>query len=236
MDRYITHISEAASAFGVGGIDVPRQAKYLADLYEKNTVMNLTAITEPKEMAVRHTVDSLALIKLGIIDPEQKGSILDVGTGGGTPGIPLAIALPSYNVTLNDPMKKRCNFLREAIEGLENAEVLEGRAEELAKEPLRESFDIVTARAVASLGTLCEYCLPFVKVGGIFAPMKSGDIEEELAAAANAIKVLGGQLEELLYYEIPGEGVRRAVPVIRKIAATHKAYPRRTPKIKAAPL
>lgn len=229
---YIGHIEEAAAAWE---LTVPAEplAAYLALLHEKNKVMNLTAITEPRDMALRHVMDSLALIKLQLLHP---GRLLDVGTGGGTPGIPLAIAMPTLFVTLNEPMQKRCDFLRLAAEDLENAAVLQGRAEELAKAPLRESFDFVTARAVANLRQLAEYCLPYVKVGGYFLPMKAGEVTAELREAKNAIGTLGGVIEEVKTYEVPGEGALRSVPVIRKVRPTDAKYPRRTPRILKNPL
>ncbi len=229
---YIDYIEEAAAAWGLS-VPADRLAAYLALLYEKNKVMNLTAITEPRDMALRHCMDSLALIKLGLLTP---GRLIDVGTGGGTPGIPLAIAMPELFVTLNEPMQKRCDFLRVATEGLRNATVLHGRAEELAKAPLRESFDFATARAVANLRMLAEYCMPYVKVGGYFLPMKAGDIEEELREAKNAIGTLGGVIKEVKIYEVPGEGALRSVPVIRKVRPTDAKYPRRTPRILKNPL
>ncbi|HWP79402.1 MAG TPA: 16S rRNA (guanine(527)-N(7))-methyltransferase RsmG [Candidatus Acidoferrum sp.] len=229
---YTGFIEEAAAAWGMT-VPAQRLAAYLALLHEKNMVMNLTAITEPRDMALRHAMDSLALIKLGLLAP---GRLIDVGTGGGTPGIPLAIAMPQLFVTLNEPMQKRCDFLRLAAEDLENAAVLQGRAEELAKAPLRESFDFATARAVANLRQLAEYCLPYVKVGGYFLPMKAGELTAELREAKNAIGTLGGAIEDVLTYEVPGEGALRSVPVIRKIKPADAKYPRRTPRILKNPL
>jgi 16S rRNA (guanine527-N7)-methyltransferase len=229
---YTGYIEQAAAAWGLT-VPAERLAAYLALLHEKNKVMNLTAITEPRDMALRHVMDSLALIKLGLL---HTGRLIDVGTGGGTPGIPLAIAMPELFVTLNEPMQKRCDFLRLAAEDLKNAAVLQGRAEELAKAPLRESFDFATARAVANLRLLSEYCLPYVKVGGYFLPMKAGDIAEELREAKNAIGTLGGVIEEVRTYEVPGEGALRSVPVIRKARPTDSKYPRRTPRIMKNPL
>ena len=229
---YTGYIEEAAAAWGLT-VPAGKLSAYLALLHEKNKVMNLTAITEPRDMALRHVMDSLALVKLGLLHP---GRLIDVGTGGGTPGIPLAIAMPELFVTLNEPMQKRCDFLRLAAEELPNAAVLQGRAEELAKAPLRESFDFATARAVANLRMLCEYCMPYVKVGGYFLPMKAGDIAEELREAKNAIGSLGGVVEGIKTYEVPGEGALRSVPVIRKVRPTDAKYPRRTPRILKNPL
>ena len=229
---YKTLIEEAAAAWQ---LDLPadRLSGYLVALFEKNKVMNLTAITEPSEMVLRHIMDSLALMKLGLV---EAGKLIDIGTGGGTPGIPLALCLPNLFVTLNDPLNKRCDFLREVTADIKNTSVLQGRAEDLAKAPVRESFDFATARAVANLRTLSEYCLPYVKMGGLFVPMKSGDVEVELQEAKNAIGTMGGKIEDIKYYEIPKEGVWRAVIVIRKVRNTDAKYPRNAGRIKKNPL
>ena len=201
-------------------------------LLEKNQVMNLTAITEPRDVAALHLLDSLA----GLAGLEA-GTVVDVGTGAGFPGVPLAIARPSVRVTLLDSLGKRVDFLRESCRelGLENVECVHGRAEEFAGER-RERFDLAVSRAVAALPMLCELCLPLVKVGGAFWAMKSVDTEEEISASKAAIKLLGGHIQTVSDYTIPTTEVVHRVVRIQKIGPTPKKYPRRFALIKKQPL
>ena len=204
--------------------------RYLVLLREADRHINLTAVTDDAGMVCRHLLDSLALLPLCPAD----ASIVDV-----LPGLPLAVALPGARVTLLDSTKKRLDFLDEvlALLPVPGAKTLWGRAEELAQDTaLRESFDIATARAVANLRQLAEYCLPFVKVGGVFLPMKAGDIEAELGEAKNAVGTLGGRLERVYSYTLPGEGAVMSVPVIRKVRKTDAKYPRRQAQIVKKPL
>ena len=203
-------------------------------LVEKNKVMNLTGITEPREVATLHLLDSLSLIPMAELAGK---SIVDVGTGAGFPGIPLAIALPDSPITLLDSLNKRIDFLRESGEqlGLTNAEYVHGRAEEFAAD-YRESYDYAVSRAVANLPMLCELCLPLVKVGGQFLAMKSSHTEEEIAAAKSAISKLGGKIEAVEDYTIPTTDVVHRVVRIRKVSPTPKKYPRRFAQIKKSPL
>lgn len=198
-------------------------------LIEKNKVMNLTAITQPEAVAKLHFADCLAL--LSIVDFKNK-RVIDVGCGAGFPGVPLKIGEPSLDITLLDSLQKRVNWLRETLDGLAiAANCVASRAEEY---PHREEFDIATSRAVARLNILCELCLPFVKVGGVFLAMKAAAADEELQEAKRAITLLGGKLERVAEYEI--DGAMRRVLLIRKIKPTPQQYPRRFAKIKQAPL
>lgn len=214
-----------------------RLAEYGRLLLEQNQVMNLTAITEPDQVADLHFLDSAALLTLG--EDLRSKRLIDVGTGAGFPGLPLRILEPSLQLTLLDSLGKRVNWLASVCDtlGLEGVECLHARAEEQALvKGFRDSFDFATARAVADLRLLCELCLPYVKVGGLFLAMKSTDSAQELEDAAHCIKLLGGRVEEPFDYAIPGAGVTHRVIPIRKAAPTLKGYPRRWAKIQKAPL
>lgn len=201
-------------------------------LLEKNKVMNLTAVTEPCAVVTRHFLDSAALAPY--VGAGQR--VLDVGTGAGFPGLPLAI-LTGGDFTLLDAQRKRVDFLGEVIAalGLTNCAAVHARAEEFAKTQ-RGVFDLAVSRAVAPLGMLCELALPMVKAGGVFLAMKAADCADEVAAAANAVRTLGGGEAEILRYTVPQDGVARALVRIHKIAETPAAYPRRFKKIEASPL
>ena len=212
-------------------------ALYGQRLLEKNQVMNLTAIRDPEGVARLHMLDCAALLKF--CDFENK-SLIDVGTGAGFPGLALKLLVPSLEVTLLDSLSKRLDWLSEVYEELDgtgNIRTIHGRAEEwsLAK-GYRDSFDRVTARAVADLRVLCELCLPFVKVGGQFLAMKSTGSGQELDEAAHAIKLLGGRVAAVEDYAIPGCAVSHRVIIIQKVAPTLKNYPRRWAKIQKDPL
>ncbi len=203
---------------------------YLHMLSEKNKVMNLTAVTEPLAMVKRHVLDSLALIKYGLI---ESGTLIDIGSGAGLPGIVLAIANPNLSVTLLDSTKKRISFLEEVATalGLENIECLWGRAEEFSRDERRESYDYVTARAVASLDVLAEYSLPYLKIGGKFLPHKSDNMEDELQKAKRAIDIMGGKMTDNIVYSVPDTDIERLVLVIEKVTKTPPKYPRKTNEI-----
>ena len=204
-----------------------------AALVEKNQVMNLTAITEPEQVARLHFLDCIAL--LGAANFYGK-SVIDVGCGAGFPGVPLKIAEPSIELTLLDSLKKRMDWLEATLPELGvEAQCAAARAEEYALEH-REQYDIAVSRAVARLTMLSELCLPLVRVGGHFVAMKSADSDEELSQAARAISILGGKVTRIWDYTVPGtDAVHRAV-VISKVKATPKPYPRRFAKIKQQPL
>ena len=213
---------------------IPRLAEFAEMVLERNQVMNLTAITEPKDVATLHLLDSLELVKL--VEPDTE-KLVDVGCGAGFPGVPVAIAAPELEVTLLDSLGKRVDFLREACEklGLENVECVHARAEEFAGEH-RESFDTAVSRAVAALPVLCELCLPLVKVGGRMLAMKSANSDEEINLSKKAIGILGGKIQRVKDYTIPCTDVVHRVVCIEKIAATPKKYPRRYALIKKQPL
>lgn len=196
--------------------------------------MNLTAITDPEEVARLHFLDSAALLTL--TDFREK-TVVDVGTGAGFPGLPLRILEPSIRLTLLDAQNKRINFLQEVCQDLSLTGVscVHGRAEAFAAEH-RETFDLAVSRAVAALPVLAELCLPLVKVGGSFLAMKSVDCTSELEAADRALSLLGGRLEKPLDYRIPGTDVRHRLVIVKKIGETPKKYPRMFAKIKKNPL
>lgn len=203
------------------------------ELMEKNKVMNLTAITEPEDVARLHFLDCMALLKQADF---QNKTVVDVGCGAGFPGVPLKIAEPSLQITLLDSLKKRIDWLGEVLPriGVE-ANCVSARAEEYAAEH-REIYDMAVSRAVARLNVLSELCLPLVKVGGAFVAMKSTDSDEEISQAARGIGMLGGKVEKIVDYPVPGtDAVHRAV-VIRKVKKTPGQYPRRFAKIKQSPL
>ena len=202
--------------------------KYYELLVEWNKVMNLTGITEYDEVNEKHFVDSLAVAK--VIDLKKIDTVLDIGTGAGFPGLPLKIAYPHLNVVLMDSLQKRINFLNKVVNelGLKNVENLHGRAEDYAKKvEYREQFDLCVSRAVANLSTLSEYCIPFTKVGGVFVSYKSGEIDQEVKDSGNAIKLLGGELEEIVKFQLPDTDINRSFVKIKKVAATKKKYPRK---------
>ena len=213
---------------------IPALEEFSRLLLEKNQVMNLTAITDPDQVATLHFLDSLAVWQGADLSGKD---VIDVGTGAGFPGVPLKIAHPDIRLTLLDSLNKRVDFLREVCEALSlvDVECVHGRAEEFAAGH-RERYDAAVSRAVANLRLLAELCLPLVKVGGVFLAMKSTDCEEELAEAKNAIKLLGGKTERVVDYTIPTTDVVHRLVVIRKLSPTPAKYPRRFAQIKKQPL
>lgn len=205
--------------------------KYYRLLTEYNDKFNITAITEREEVIVKHFIDSA----IGGVLISGK-TIIDVGSGGGFPAIPLKIMNDDLDLTMVEATGKKAGFLEVLIKELDlkNTRVINKRAEDLAKDgKFREKFDVCTARAVARLNTLSEYCMPFVKVGGVFVAYK-GNAKEELAEAESAIKILGGKLKEVKEYKI--DGAERTLAVIEKISVTDKKYPRGNGKERKNPL
>ena len=203
-------------------------------LLEKNQVMNLTAITDPVDVAQLHLLDCAAVLTM--VDLKGK-TVVDVGTGAGFPGMPLQILEPTAKLTLLDSLNKRIGFLQEVCDTLQlnSTRCVHGRAEEYARDH-REKFDFATSRAVAALNVLCELALPMVKVGGAFLAMKSVDCDEELRQAKSAIAQLGGSVESVQDYTIPGTDVRHRLVIIRKVKPTPPAFPRAFARIKKNPL
>ena len=236
MDESVisTILSQGLPSLGLGEDCIPRLIEFSRLLLEKNQVMNLTAITDPWEVATLHLLDSLALTAYEDLSCKE---VIDVGTGAGFPGMPLAIAVPSVRMTLLDSLGKRVDFLREVCDALQLQGVtcVHARAEEFAADH-RESYDFAVSRAVASLPTLCELCLPLVKVGGAFLAMKSSHTGEEIASAEKAIALLGGRIGAVRDYTIPGSDVVHRVVVIDKVSPTPKKYPRRFAQIRQSPL
>lgn len=227
-------LRKGLAELGLNDGGTPSLLRYGELLLEKNKVMNLTAITEPADVASLHFLDSAALLALA----DLKGkTVVDVGTGAGFPGMPLKILEPSIHMTLLDSLGKRITFLQEVCDdlGLTDVQCVHARAEEFAAEH-RQSFDFAVSRAVANLSVLCELCLPLVKPGGYFLSMKSVESGQELEAAKKAIQILGGQVERTADYQIPGTDVTHRVIFIKKIAETPKKYPRPFAKIKKNPL
>lgn len=238
----LTDIIKKYSPVPVTEEQAAEMEKFYLLLCEKNAVMNLTAIGKngtdgtdgETAAAVLHFVDSLYVLSTGFV----KGQVIDVGSGAGFPGVPVAAA-SSVFVTCLDATGKKADFIAEAtaFAGIKNVKALCGRAEELAITPqFREKYDAALSRAVAKLNILCEWCLPFVKTGGFFIAMKSADIETETAAAQNAISVLGGKLADIQYYNLPVTGRRRALVVIEKRRPTLPEYPRKNSVILKRPL
>lgn len=207
--------------------------RYAALLVDYNQKVNLTAITSPEGIEDRHFVDSL----LFAARPEVTGRVVDVGTGAGFPGVVAKIYKPDLELTLMEPTGKRMDFLRLVCGelGLTGVEFAKERAEEAARKRWREQFDVACARAVAALPVLCEYCLPLVRVGGAFVAMKGPDADAECAAAAAALKKLGGRHEGTSAFTLP-DGSERRLVLCRKISQTPTVYPRNGGKIAKKPL
>ncbi|MCI9072020.1 MAG: 16S rRNA (guanine(527)-N(7))-methyltransferase RsmG [Lachnospiraceae bacterium] len=202
--------------------------RYFEMLVEWNGFMNLTGITDYEEVMKKHFIDSLSLTK--IFDTSRECRVIDVGTGAGFPGLALKIAFPWMEMTLLDSLNKRIQFLNAVINelGLNGVHTLHGRAEDYAKPgQIREQYDLCVSRAVAHLASLCEYCLPFVKVGGCFVSYKSEKVSEELEISKNAIFLLGGKMNKAEEFTLPDSDIYRSLICIEKVQPTSKKYPRK---------
>lgn len=219
---------------GLSDHAVPQLEAYASLLLEKNKVMNLTAITQPDQVATLHLLDCAALLPLS---PLAGKTVIDVGTGAGLPGMVLALLTPDARFTLLDSLGKRIDFLREVCDdmGLTHVTCVHARAEEFAGQH-REQYDVAVSRAVAQLNVLCELTLPLVKVGGRFIAMKSTSSDQEIQEARSAVSQLGGRIAAVRDYDVPQTDVRHRAVIIEKVKATPRQFPRSFARIKKSPL
>ena len=224
----------SAMKLSVSDAQIAQLEDFTARMLDTNNVMNLTRITDPKEIAEKHLLDCASLLQAADF---SKKSVVDVGCGAGFPGMPLHILCPSCKLTLLDSLGKRIRFLQGCIDAmnLSDIEAVHARAEEFAAKH-REQYDFAVSRAVAQLNVLAELSLPLVKQGGAFIAMKSKDTDEELERAKKAIRLLGGEIEKIIDYTIPHTEITHRLVVIRKKNHTPKQYPRPFRKISASPL
>lgn len=237
MNDFSDVFSKALAEFRTELDDTAKErfCEYDRLLIEWNENINLTALTDPRDVAVKHFIDSLTL--LNYTDIPQGASLIDVGTGAGFPGLALKIARPDIRLTLLDSLQKRLVFLDAVCKELEldGVVTVHSRAEDGARTELRDSFDFAAARAVAPLNVLCEYCLPYVKVGGRFLAMKGKTAAQEIEDAQNAVEKLGGRVGEKQFFTL-GDAGERGIITIEKIAPTPAQYPRKSKAIKNKPL
>lgn len=229
-------ISSAQNAgMEVSGEQAESFQQYMALLLNWNEKINLTAIKEPNEIACKHFLDSILILKY--LDIPACAKLIDVGTGAGFPGVPLKMMQPQLQLTLLDGLNKRLVFLKDLAEQLNfSAEFVHARAEEAGRQAaFREKFDFATARAVAPLNLLCEYCLPFLRMGGVFVAMKGPNPEKEVSDAQNAISLLGCTLDAVREFDLPN-GDSRSLVLIRRTKALPGLYPRHGSKIAKSPL
>lgn len=235
IDKDFLKLKAAEIGIELSSESLDRFDKYAEMLVETNKTLNLTAITEPDEIVTKHFCDCLSLLKE--VEIPQGAKLIDVGTGAGFPGVVLLIARPDLKITLMDSTNKRLVFVQSVVDALGlKANVVHSRAEEAGKNPaFREKYDFATARAVANMQTLSEYCLPFLKVGGLFAAMKGAKASDELSVAKGAIKILGGQVHSAKEFNLFDCG-ERSILCIKKISQTPSKYPRPSAQIAKKPL
>ncbi|EES91896.1 16S rRNA (guanine(527)-N(7))-methyltransferase RsmG [Clostridium botulinum] len=229
-NQYYDILNVAASSMGLEFNDKKYNQfiKYKDLLKDWNSKVNLTAITEDKEIIKKHFIDSMKIFQFEYL--KKANRIIDIGTGGGFPGIPMKIIRPEVKMVLLDSLRKRINVLDDILckIGIDDVETIHGRAEEFSRNPkYREQFDAVVSRAVANLAALSEFCLPYVKVGGYFVALKGPSVDEEVKIAKKAISILGGKLEEIREVEIENSDLKHNLVIIKKIKNTPKQYPRK---------
>lgn len=232
MDSFKDYLYNTGKAFGIDltEANIEEFEIYKNFLLEYNEKVNLTAIKEPEDIAVKHFIDSLSVLKF--CDIKENSKLIDVGTGAGFPGVPIKILRKDINLTLLDSLNKRLVFLDQLMNKLNlQADLIHARAEEKGRSNLRETFDVAVSRAVASLDVLAEYCLPFVKVGGVFISMKGSNVDEEISLAKEMLSNLGGEIVEKISFDLPDE-IKRNIIVIKKQRLTPTKYPRTAINIK----
>lgn len=225
-DQFVSLLDEKEIPVSKDVMD--RLEQYYKLLVEWNEKINLTAITNRDEVYIKHFYDSISLSFF--YDVKQVTNLADIGSGAGFPSLPLKVLFPHLKVTIVDSLNKRITFLEEVVRslGLSGVQLLHGRAEDVGKNPLhREKYDLVTARAVARLNVLCEFCLPFTRVGGNFIAMKGVKAGEEVADSKKAIQILGGKLANIYSFTLPMEASSRQLIVISKERTTSNKYPRK---------
>lgn len=235
--RELLKLGAQALDIDLSEVQIEQFMKYKVLLQEWNQKMNLTAITEDREVITKHFLDCMTINKA--LDMNKAYKMIDIGTGAGFPGLVIKIAFPQVKVTLVDSLKKRLTFLETVIEelGLEDIECVHSRAEDLGKnQSFRESFDICASRAVANLAVLSEYTLPFVKLDGYLVALKGQKLDEELEQGKKAIKILGGQLEAVIDAGVPFTDLEHKIAKIKKVKPTSTKYPRKAGEPTKSPL
>lgn len=237
--EYFDMLNEACQSMGLS-FDEEKYNKFIKykDLIKEwNQKINLTAITDDEEIIKKHFIDSIKVFNCDYV--KNAKSVIDIGTGGGFPGIPMRIVKEDSKMVLLDSLNKRINFLNEVINdlNLSNIKTIHGRAEDFAQTAeYRQRFDLAVSRAVANLTVLLEFCLPYVKVGGYFVALKGPAIEEEIKAAEGALKALGGKIEKIIEVDIEGSDLKHNLLVVKKIKDTPKKYPRKAGMVTKNPI